>query len=180
MFLRQRWWARDRVRLMASLHLFSKKKKGTQIYEWLCKYILRFLIFNESRPLKKMKETKHLWQNQKRTAFPCTHPQAHGSIFFHFCMSWRTFVYGRRSNAEADLSFSLHVHTDTVRLFLTLQSSFVPPPPHNDVIFIMLFIFFLNKSSVKKKGSCKILFYVCLNIWVKDFMCPALWWHFMV
>lgn len=76
-----------------------------------------------------MKETKHLWQNQKRTAFPCTHPQAHGSIFFHFCMSWRTFVYGRRSNAEADLSFSLHVHTDTVRLFLTLQSSFVPPPP---------------------------------------------------
>ena len=143
MFLRQRWWARDRVRLMASLHLFSK-------------------------------ETKHLWQNQKRTAFPCTHPQAHGSIFFHFCMSWRTFVYGRRSNAEADLSFSLHVHTDTVRLFLTLQSSFVPPPPHNDVIFIMLFIFFLNKSSVKKKGSCKILFYVCLNIWVKDFMCPAL------
>lgn len=102
-----------------------------------------------------MKETKHLCQNQKRTAFPWTHPQAHGSIFFHFCMNWRTFVYGRRSNAEADLSFSLHVHTDTVLLFLTLQSSFVSPPTTMSFLLCYLYSFLIKVLWKKKKALAR-------------------------
>lgn len=52
----------------------------TWIYK--CKYIGRFFILDECKSFLKMKKTKHFWQNPKRTAFPCTHPQAHGSISF--------------------------------------------------------------------------------------------------
>lgn len=103
----------------------------------------------------------------KNNSFPSHPPTAHESICFHFCTTWRTLVYDRRSNLnnKALLVFLVLCSHWYCAGVLHFAISFFFLPTSYD-IFIMLFILFLNKNSWKK-CYWKILFNVCLNICVK-------------
>lgn len=121
----------------------------------------------------------------KINSFPSHPPTAHESICFHFCTTWRTLVYDRRSNLnnKALLVFLVLCSHWCCTAVLHFAISFFFLPTSYD-IFIMLFILFLNKNSLKKmllkdpiqcvlEHMCERPYRICRNtVWL------AICWYF--